>query len=156
MGTLFRMGELLDFAVEREEESYNLYKQLAETIEKDELKELFTQLMHEEMTHKDTYRGMLSAVEGEKTPGVADDDEYGLYLETLIDQQRRLSASPPVTVNNVTDVLDYAIGREKDAVLFYVGLKEFVPKKNRSTVEEIIKEEGRHIVKISRLKSELV
>ena len=156
MGTLFRIGELLDFAVEREEESYKLYKQLADTIEKDELKELFTQLMHEEMTHKDTYRGMLSAVGGERTPGVAEDDEYGLYLKTLIEQQSNLSAAPPVTANNVAEVLDYSVGREKDSVLFYVGLKEFVPKKNRSTVEEIIKEEGRHIVKISELKSELV
>jgi rubrerythrin len=156
MGTVFRIGELLDFAMEKEDQSYALYKELSEKIEKQELKELFTQLMNDERRHKDTYSAMLSSAEGERTPGVREEDDYGMYLKTLIDEQRSLSASPPVRVENMAAVLDYAINREKDSVLFYVGLKEYLPRKDRETVEKIIKEEGRHVVKVSQLKKELV
>jgi rubrerythrin len=48
------------------------------------------------------------------------------------------------------------VAREKDSVLFYVGLKQFVPEKDRQTVNEIIREEVRHIVKISELRNELI
>lgn len=156
MATVFRIGELLDFAVEKEEESYALYKELAEKVEKKELEELFTELMNEERSHRESYASMLSAAEDQRSPGVKDDDEYGLYLKTLIEEQRRLSGSPPVRVDRIGEVLDYAIQREKDSVLFYVGLKDYVPKKDRETVETIIREEGRHIVKVSQLKDELV
>jgi rubrerythrin len=156
MGTVFRIGELLDFAVEKEEQSYALYRELAENIEKKELKEVFTQLMNEERSHKDTYSAMLSSVDDQRTPGVKEEDEYGLYLKTLITEQRSLSASPPVQPNKVSEVLDYAVRREKDSVLFYVGLKEYVSAKDRDTVEKIIREEARHIVKVSRMKEQLV
>jgi rubrerythrin len=99
---------------------------------------------------------MLSSVDDQRTPGVKEEDEYGLYLKTLITEQRSLSASPPVQPNKVSEVLDYAVRREKDSVLFYVGLKEYVSAKDRDTVEKIIREEARHIVKVSRMKEQLV
>jgi rubrerythrin len=156
MGTLFRIGEILDLAVQKEEESYKLYKELAGKIEKKELEKVFTQLMNEERTHKDTYASLLSEVDDERTPGVKEDDEYGPYMRTLIDEHRSLSAHPPVNAGTVGEVLDYAVAREKDSILFYVGLKEFVPETKRDIVEDIIREEGRHIVRVSDLKNKLV
>jgi rubrerythrin len=125
-------------------------------MDKEELKELFTRLMNEEKIHKDKYAGMLTSKEKERTAGVSDDDEYGLYIKTLIEEHRRLSGSPQVSMYNIGEVLNYAVAREKDSVLFYVGLKQFVPEKDRQTVNEIIREEVRHIVKISELRNELI
>jgi rubrerythrin len=84
---------------------------------------------------------------------VPEDDEYAAYMRTLIDSRRTVK-EPTIDLNNLTEVLDFAIAREKDAVLFYVGLENFVPGEDKPTVKTIIKEEGNHIVKLTNLKQQ--
>ena len=151
MGTLFYISEIVTFAVEREQESYEMYKGLAEKVEDQEAKKVFTTLMEEEQKHKIYYSELLSGVEERRTPGVHADDEYDDYMRTLIDSQRTIKA-PPTTLDKLQEILDFAIAREKDAVLFYTGLENYVPEENRATVRDIIKEEAQHIVKLSKLK----
>jgi rubrerythrin len=153
MGTVFYINEIATFAIEREQESYDLYKELAEKVEKQELKEVFQTLMEEEQKHKVFYSELLSAVEDKRIPGVGapEGEEYDAYMRALIDDRRTVK-TPPVDMGNIQEVLDFAIAREKDAVLFYVGLENYVPEKDRPTVKTIIKEEGTHIVKLTELK----
>ncbi len=153
MATLFYINEVVNFAIERETESYALYKELSEKVMQDEAKKLFRVLMQEELAHKKYYGTLLSAIEAKQSPGVSEDDEYAAYMRTLIDS-RRTVREPKIDLNNLTEVLDFAIAREKDAVLFYVGLENFVPDKDKSTVKTIIKEEGNHIVKLTSLKQQ--
>ena len=45
------------------------------------------------------------------------------------------------------DIIRRAVEKEKDSIVFYHGLKEFVPDKaDKNTIDEIIKEEMKHIV----------
>ena len=153
MATLFYINEVVNFAIERETESYALYKELSEKVAQDEAKKLFHVLMQEELAHKTYYSTLLSSIEAKQSPGVSEDDEYAAYMRTLIDSRRTVK-EPKIDLNNLTEVLDFAIAREKDAVLFYVGLENFVPDKDKSTVKTIIKEEGNHIVKLTSLKQQ--
>ena len=48
---------------------------------------------------------------------------------------------------NRTDILRRAVEKEKDSVVFYHGLKEFVPAEaDKRKIDDIIKEEMKHIV----------
>jgi rubrerythrin len=76
-------------------------------------------------------------------------------MRTLIDSQRTVKA-PPTTLDNLQEILDFAISREKDAVLFYTGLENYVPEEHTVTVRDIIKEEASHIVKLSKLQKRLI
>lgn len=154
MPVLLYMNEIVSFAIEREKESYALYKELAEKVEQIEAKEVFQVLMAEEQKHKEFYSGFLSEVEKKQSPGVSEGEEYDAYMRTLIDSRRTVK-EPNVDVNNIPEVLDFAIAREKDAVLFYVGLENYVPAEDKPMVKTIIKEEGNHIVKLTNLKTQL-
>jgi rubrerythrin len=155
MATLLYINEVINFAIERENESYTLYKELSETVADAEARHLFSVLMDEEQAHKTFYAAFLAAIDvHQQSPGVTEDDEYAAYMKTLIDSQRSVT-TPPIDLANLAGVLDFAIAREKDAVLFYVGLEHFVPDDDRSTVRTIIKEEGSHIVKLTNLKRQL-
>ncbi len=154
MGTFFYINEILDFAVEREQESYDLYQELAGKVGQQALKDIFHTLAGEEQQHKKTYSALLSTLEQKHTPSAQGYDEYDEYMRTLIDARRTIK-QPPVDLSNIQEVLDFAIEREKDAVLFYVGLENYVPQKDQSTVRSIIKEEGSHIVKLSKMKKEV-
>ncbi|GAJ21204.1 unnamed protein product, partial [marine sediment metagenome] len=51
----------------------------------------------------------------------------------------------------VEDILKFAIEAEKDSIVFYLGLKDFVPvKAGKHKVEAIIKEEMGHIAVLNR------
>ena len=131
-----------------------MYKELAENVESQNVKEVFQTLMEEEKKHKVYYSELLSTVEEKHTPSAQGYDEYDDYMRTLIDAQRTVK-TPPVDMANLQEILDFAIAREKDAVLFYTGLENYVPEKDQPTVKDIIKEEASHIVKLSNLKKEL-
>jgi rubrerythrin len=154
MGTLFYINEIVSFAVEREQESYDLYKELAESVEKPEFKQVFQTLMQEEQKHKAYYSDMLSTVQEKWTPSAEGYDEYDAYMRTLIESRRSVKA-PPIDMQNIAEVLDFAISREKDAVLFYVGLENYAPDEHKATIRAIIKEEGSHIVKLTNVKKDL-
>lgn len=52
--------------------------------------------------------------------------------------------------------METSLKAEKNSVVFYTGLKEFVPKNaDKSKIEDIIKEEIRHIAYLNRRLLEL-
>ena len=110
--------------------------------------------MNEEKKHKALYTELLATVEQKRTPSADGYDEYDEYMKALIDSQRTVK-QPPIDLGKILDVLNFAIEREKDAVLFYVGLENYVSEEDRPTIKTIIQEEGSHIVKLSALKKQL-
>jgi len=52
--------------------------------------------------------------------------------------------------------LKMALGIERDSIAYYVGLKEYIPPKaGRDKVEDIIKEEMKHIIVLSEKMADL-
>lgn len=154
MPALLYVNEIVEFAVEREQESVALYQELAERVDDREIKGFFESLMAEERAHQEYYTGLLSKTATQRRYGMTENDEDDAYMRVLIDS-RRTVAAPPLDINHLDEILDFAIAREKDAVLFYVGLENYVPEQDREMITTIIKEEGRHIVKLTDLKKQL-
>ncbi len=153
MPKIFHLNELLTFAVEREKMSFDLYTKLAEQTSDAELKALFERLAKEEIKHEAFYQELLNVENREQNAAVPQDEEYHAYMETLIEQERTSSKQLPKDFKNLKAVLDYAIAREQDAILFYVGLKNYVPTKAHEKVDRIIKEEMRHAAILEKVKT---
>ncbi|MBT8356834.1 MAG: rubrerythrin, partial [Deltaproteobacteria bacterium] len=50
------------------------------------------------------------------------------------------------------EIITTAIGLEKDSILFYLGLRDLVPPKfGRDKIDDIIREERKHIVQLTYL-----
>lgn len=62
--SFYSMKDVLDFAIEREDMAYQMYKRAAEISTSPAAKKLFTELAQEEATHKDVF----SKIEPEKIP----------------------------------------------------------------------------------------
>ena len=155
MGALFDIHEIVNFAIQREQESFELYRTLAEQVQPQELKNVFLMLMKEEGRHREYYATLLEALAQQVDPSLQRDEEYDAYMRVLLDSGKT-SKTLPVDMENLQATIDYAIGREKDAVLFYTGLEQCVPAKDRETVRGIVREEARHIVKLTHVKAELL
>lgn len=155
MSKVFYLSEIVKFAIEKEIESEELYQKLAEKATKPDAKALFEFLLGEEKRHESIYKTMLTTVKEEQTPGIKDDSEYFDYMQEMINSSRVATSITSEQLNIPLIAVEFAIGREKDSVLFYVGLKNFVLDADKAKVDQIIKEEGHHIALLSKLKSVL-
>ena len=51
---------------------------------------------------------------------------------------------------SMVQIIDIAIGLEKESILFYLGLKDMVPPKyGQEKLDQIIREEQRHVVQLN-------
>jgi len=155
MAKLFYLSEIVKFAIEKEQESYDLYQKLAAQVTDNNLKAIFQKLAQEEVKHKAYYSDILTSTKQEQSPGVKEDDEYQAYMEALIASSRNATELKIVDIKNISNVLDYAIAREKDSVLFYSGLKNFVSPTIHNKIDEIIHEEERHAAILMQVKEKI-
>lgn len=151
MAKVFYLSEIFKFAVEKEIESAELYSKLAENASVTEAKSLFLLLLQEEKKHKDIYSSMLSSIKDDQ-PLEENTSEYLDYMQEMITAGRSVVPLSNEQMANLKIVLDFALAREKDSVIFYNGLKNFVKAADVSTIDAIIKEESKHIALLSKLK----
>ncbi|MCP4051246.1 MAG: ferritin family protein [bacterium] len=153
MPEIFYMSEIINFAIEKEIESRELYKFLSEKAKSNEARELFSYLCFMEEKHEEFFKSLLNSVEKKQTPRVEENEEYYDYMKTLIELSRKYTLDlKNIDIDNLKQVLDYAMSREKDAIIFYSGLKDAVDKTNKSKIYTIIKEEAKHYTQISSLR----
>jgi rubrerythrin len=64
------------------------------------------------------------------------------------------AAADKLTGNeSITEIIDIALGLEKESILFYLGLKDMVPPQyGQEKLEQIIAEERRHLIQLNTLR----
>jgi rubrerythrin len=83
------------------------------------------------------------------------ENEASLYLQAMADGHV-FDVNKDISLQlsekeSVEEILKMAIQAEKDSIVFYLGLKDFVPAEaGKEKVEDIIDEERGHIVVLSR------
>ena len=152
MPKIFYLSEVIKFAIEKEQESFELYQKLEKETTNEKIKLIFQRLAKEETKHKAFYADFLAKITPQQSPGVKEDEEYQAYMEELIASSRTIPPLASSDFKNTLKVLDYAIAREKDSVLFYSGLKNVVPIAARNDIDTIIREEERHAALLMKVK----
>jgi len=156
MGVFFDVSEVFQFAIRIEENGEKFYRKVAEKAEDKEIKDLFNFLADEEVQHKNTFSGMVKKVEkyepSETYPG-----EYFQYLRSYADS---LVFPPEIEKEmdcreNMGCIIDFAIRRELDSIMYYLETKSFVNETQHKILDKIVDEERRHFVRLSRLKARL-
>ena len=119
---------ILDFAIEREQEAVDFYTNLASTVKKPEMKEVFEHFAHEEKGHKDKLLGIKRG----KTIQDLKISDYVVDVE----------ASPDM---DYQQALILAMKKEKAAFRLYTNLASMVDDPNLSMVfQSLAQEEAKH------------
>ena len=157
MATDFNADEILQIAEQIERNGSTFNRRAAGTKAKSASGPLFLKLAAMEDQHEKIFARMRANLsERERKVPVSDSEDQGsLYLQAWADGHVfdvRISPADRLTGKEKTeDVLNMAIGLEKDSIVFYLGMKEAVPKRlGRSKIDGIIQEEMRHITILSR------
>lgn len=154
----FNADEVLEMAIQIEENGAAFYRKAAQFQSNEENREFLEKLAAMEDGHKATFMEMREALtDKEKTGKVFDpQDELSLYLKAMVDSHGgEGSPSAADSLNGsetIEEILNIAIGLEKESVLFYLGIKDMVPPgRGLERIDEIIREERGHIVQLSSL-----
>jgi len=148
----FSIREAVEQAVQTEKLGCQFYTTIAEKFRKDEgLNNLFTTLAGKELKHEKTFRGLLEIIKDEEP---ADWEEAEQYLRAMVESEFFLGKNKSLPsmehVKTVEDAVNFALGFEKETLLYFYGIRDAV--KEKEVVEEIINEERSHIMWLNRFK----
>ena len=152
----FSIDEILGVAEQIERNGAAFYRKAAEGTDDESARSLLTNLAAMEDSHLEVFSRMRTELTEKDKESTAFDPEgeVELYLQAYasghifdvsIDPAERLGS-----LGSMEEVLKYAIGIEKDSVVYYTGMRDLVPERlGRDKVDGIIKEEMKHVAMLS-------
>ena len=146
------MREVFKYAMKIEENGYNFYTYMAQSMQDPKVKDLFQYLADEEVKHQQTFEGMLNKLQQKPIETVS--SEYFDYLRVYTDAsifQQDLSEQDMAKLADLSSALKYSMERESDSILYYHEIKAFLPASEHDVIDRIIQEERRHYVKLFQL-----
>jgi rubrerythrin len=141
----FSILEVVEQAIQTEKLGYQFYTTTAEKFKKDEnLYKLFSTLAEKELTHEKTFIELKNII-GDAEPEGWEDIEQ--YMRAIVESEFFLGKNKSLPsmekIKTISDAINFALGFEKETLLYFYGIKDAV--KEKEMVEEIINEERSHI-----------
>lgn len=105
---------------------------------------MFVFLAKEETKHKEIFRKLYEKVGDVELPAWAEEDEYVDYLKFLLDSHTLFRLGDVDHLKNYMgaslEAIETAMGFEKDTIMFFVEMHEFVPDGDKSTLRPALTE----------------
>jgi rubrerythrin len=162
----FSADEILEMAEQIERNGARFYRQMAENISDEPIRKLLLDFAAMEDDHEKVFSSMRADLSDKERETMVFDPagEASLYLRALadirvFDKKAEEDFTPPeelpASEKNIK-IFREAISREKDSIVFYLGMKGLVPENlGREKIDSIIQEEMKHIRLLSNKLSSL-
>jgi rubrerythrin len=158
--TRFNADELFSIAVQIEKNGAAFYRTAANNNASG--RDLLLDLAAMEDRHEALFEQMRATVLEASSNGPAFDPEgeAAAYLSTIasihVFDKRKEPRDLLKGSESLEEILRIAIGLEKDSIVYYVGFKDLVlAQPDRGQLDEIIREEMRHIILLNKERSKL-
>ncbi len=154
----FDAAEIFSFAVRIEENGEKLYRRAANLSNDEKTRYMFNVLADQEIKHKEFFGNILRTLDFSAFPYESYPGEYVEYMRNYLDRQKifnEKNEKDSLGISDIISAVNFGIDRESDSILFYSEIKNLVPEKQHSKVDEIINEERRHFVMLSDFKKEI-
>jgi rubrerythrin len=148
----FNEIEAAKIAENMETNGLAFYRHAAEKTKNPKVREVFEQLIEDEKKHLATFEELEETLQARRSDGAgyADDPELGAYIDRLL--QTQVFCEKCAVTNMLAQTLDdcaalaLAMQAERDAVVFYREMLDFVDSKEaREAFEWILREERTHL-----------
>jgi rubrerythrin len=154
---LYSIDEIFEMAEQLERNGGQFYRLAAESVTDTTNQKMLLELAAMEDEHERTFHKMRLNIAEQDSKTVTFDPE-GLaarYLQALVDGEVFDLKSGPSELLKLTetmeDILQIAIGLEKDSIIFYLGIKEALEDPfTKETIDKIIQQEMDHITTLSK------
>jgi len=154
----FNADEVFEMAIQIEMNGGTFYRKAAGLQSDAENRTFLESLAGMEDKHQEIFEKMRKELP-DKDKGGKVFDPYGelsQYLAAMAGThggEGSPSAADALTGNEtLANIVNTALGLEKESILFYLGMKDMVPPKyGQEKIEDIIKEERKHVVQLTSI-----
>jgi len=159
MANIFSSQEILRIAVKVEENGRGLYGALESNTKKGKMQEVWKYLKEQEEMHRKVFQEMLDNtgdyIVDEFNPG-----EYNAYLKAVasgyIITQELIEKKTKQLFSSELEAVEFGIYVEKESILTYSALRDYVLKKKQSVLGKVIDEEKKHLVQLTLIKDQMI
>jgi rubrerythrin len=160
MAIEFSGNEVIEMAIQIEKKGFEFYSYLAKNAKKDKIKELFNWLANEEQKHIAIFEDLRNIFSKIDTTSPYNWEEVALYFRALVDTQVFPKTDDEDSLknefHNEIGAIHIAISFEKDNILYFQEIKDLVEMKEMKIIDQLIKEEKKHIMKLLDVKKEFL
>ncbi len=157
MAMKFSPTEVLEMAVELEKRGIAFYRNLYNTSRDDSSKEVFSFLQQEEERHLEYFAEMIEKI-SDSPKYYETMDETTEYLGAVVENGVLGKVLNGVDLTggdtSVSRALEVGMEVEKESVVFYQGMEPMVPEEKKDILSQVVQEERRHFLKLSKMKQE--
>jgi rubrerythrin len=151
----YSVDEVIEMAVQTERLGYQFYTEMAEKFKENEtLKDLFHTLALKEKSHEAVFMKLKDKA---ASVTIENPEEVGHYLRAMVESEffigKEKSLPSLENVKTINNAVDFALGFEKETLLYFIGLRSMFS--DTSSVDVVIGEERSHIAWLSKFKESL-
>lgn len=150
LSILFSGQEIVEIAVGIEKNGYAFYDETLKNAKSTKVKELLTYLRNEEAEHTKAFQRLYGLIGPEAGP--YGDEEALRYMKSLADSRVFSDTNELMSrarqAKDEKEMLRLAVGFEKESLLFFYGVLEWVEPDEKQIIWEMIEEEKGHLEKI--------
>ena len=152
----FNASEVLQIAIDIEENGRRFYEKAMGLSDDHEVKAVFAALAQEEAEHLEKFKDLKSQLPETTSEDTVWDPEHEMdqYLQMMadmnvfrsdLDMEEKLSL-----VGSVEDALKLGIQFEKDSIIFFLSMQEATAEnKGRKSIDQLVNEEKEHLKRLS-------
>ena len=143
---MFTLGEIIDLAVRIEKNGESTYRKAQKEVSNPVLSSMLQWLADDEAEHEKWFAKLKQNVDEKIEDPKFEEMGREILGGVLGKQAFSMDEADFSRLNDITDLLELSLEFEKDTLVFYEMLKEFVEdEKVLSGIAKIIEEENRHI-----------
>lgn len=155
---IFKILEIMEMGIEKEKKRRDFYAKLAVMFKDQRLVKLFTDLKRWEDEHVDKFTQIKVALGDEQASHESYEGELGNYIEAYLDNKLYYevdSAKFNERIKSPDDAITMAMHFEKDAIIFFTEIFNWVQPVHKPTIKQLIDEEKQHLLFLYNMRKSL-
>jgi rubrerythrin len=150
MDKRFNIGEAFVIAVQLEKNGAAFYKKVASSVSDSAAREFLEELAEQELEHEKVFAEIATSSMAE----IEMDEMTEAYIKVLATEFVFTFEHNKDNWENMTflNTIDFAIEREKDAIIFFMGIAGALEGEDYKRINRIVQEEKTHMIDLLRLK----
>jgi len=151
MDATFDAFEVFEIAEQIERNGARFYRKAAQLFDAPAIRNMFLELVNWETKHQEVFRDMKKQLSDKNSELPTAGAQDAMFTPKAMAGLAVFGIKPDPADEltgreSIVDVLKKAVKKEKDSIVYYTGLREFVsPQQGKDKIDDIIKEELRHI-----------
>lgn len=151
----YSVAEIIEQAVQTEKLGAEFYASMAKQYNDDEqLREFFNTMYIKEQEHERSFSDLKGNIDESMLEGW---EEASMYLRAVVESEFFLGSHKSLPslehLKTIEDALRYAIGFERETLLYYYSLRDIM--KETEIIDKIINEEKSHILWLKEFREKL-